>query len=98
MHVYIQWSEPKRRVNLRKHGVDFVGLTGFFDGDLLTQEDSRYGYTERRFTSIGLHRSFLLFVVWTPVNQEATTIQLISARRATQNETQAWFEHYSTQH
>src|SRR5262245_38603978 len=98
MHVYIQWSEAKRRKNLEDHGVDFAGLAQFFDGDLLTEEDIRYDYPERRFASIGLHRFIVVLVVWTPVDAEWAAVRLISARKATQHETQTWFEHYSIKH
>ena len=96
MQVYIQWNEDKRRLNLRQHGVDFAGLTEFFDGELLTQEDTRYGYSELRFQSIGVLGCGTFFVVWTPLDADCTALHLISARKATQHETQAWFEYFST--
>jgi len=45
----ITWDERKRRRNLRDHGIDLADLDAFFDGDLLTIEDSRepYGETPR---------------------------------------------------
>jgi uncharacterized DUF497 family protein len=98
MHVYIQWDEAKRRENFRKHGVDFAGLTHFFEGPLATREDGRYAYLEARFRSIGLRNGVVLCVVWTPVDSDGTTIRLISAREATQYETQEWFEIYAGDH
>jgi uncharacterized DUF497 family protein len=98
MHVYIQWDEEKRRMNLREHGVDFIDLESFFEGELLTQEDERYGYAETRFQSIGMLGDRVVFVVWTPADDEGTTLRLISARKATQRETQAWFDCYGTRH
>jgi uncharacterized DUF497 family protein len=96
--MYIQWHEAKRRRNLREHGVDFLDLADFFDGELITQEDTRYHYAEPRFQSIGMVRGFVLLVVWTAADADFDLIHLISARRATQYETQTWFEHYSTRH
>ena len=55
---YIQWDETKRRRNLRKQGVDFALLGGFFDGQLVTREDLRFAYAERRFRSIGLLKAW----------------------------------------
>lgn len=95
MHVYIQWDEAKRRENLRKHGIDFAGLTRFFDGSLRTLEDNRYAYPEARFRSIGFRDAKVLCVIWTPVDSNDTIIRLISARKATQHETQEWFEIYA---
>jgi hypothetical protein len=48
------WDEPKRRTNLKDHGIDFADLEGFFDGDLLTREDKREAYGEERYQSIGV--------------------------------------------
>lgn len=96
--MYIQWNEAKRRMNLREHGVDFVDLANFFDGELLTQEDVRYPYPEVRFQSIGMLRGLVFFVVWTPLDEDDTPLHLISARRATQYETQTWFEYYAARH
>lgn len=98
MQVYIQWDEAKRRDNLRTHGVDFRDLTDFFSNDLLTCEDVRYGYPERRFQSIGWVRGHVLFVVWTPVDEDGTTLHLISARRATRHEAKTWFYRYGARH
>ena len=47
------WDEAKRRRNLNDHGIDFADLSDFFDGDLLTREDLRDAYGERRYQSVG---------------------------------------------
>ena len=44
MQVYIQWHAEKRCTNLREHGIDFIDLVDFFDGELITDEDVRYEY------------------------------------------------------
>ncbi len=98
MQMYIQWHEPKRRQNLRAHGIDFADLAHFFDGDLYTREDFRYAYSERRFQSIGMLKGFALFVVWTPTGTAEDDIHLISARRARRHETQDWFTFYPRRH
>ena len=60
------WDETKRRRNLNDHGVDFADLEDFFGGDLLTREDQREAYEERRYQSVGMFNGVALFVVWTP--------------------------------
>ena len=55
------WDETKRRRNLQDHGIDFNDLEGFFSGDLLTREDTREAYGERRYQSIGLCLTVLHF-------------------------------------
>lgn len=59
----ITWDETKRRRNFLDHGIDFADLDGFFDGDLLTREDVRSAYGERRFQSIGMFNGVALFAV-----------------------------------
>jgi len=60
------WNEAKRARNLADHGIDFADLDDFFEGDLLTREDTREAYGEIRFQSIGVLHGIVLFVVWTP--------------------------------
>jgi len=47
------WEESKRALNWDDHGIDFADLDGFFLGDLLTREDTRYDYGELRLQSLG---------------------------------------------
>ena len=60
----------KRRRNLKDHGIDFADLEGFFDGDLLTREDTREDYGEVRYQSIGMLNGLALFVAWTPRGEQ----------------------------
>lgn len=86
MHIQwsdaISWDEPKRRRNLAAHGVDFAGLTRFFEGDLVTREDKRAAYGELRLQSIGYLNDVLLHVIWSPRGFAGETAHIISARRA----------------
>lgn len=84
----ITFDEDKRRANRAKHGIDFALLAAFFDGALLTREDTRFAYGELRFQSIGWHAGEMLFVVWTPGEDEWPHI--ISARKAEKHEREAW--------
>ena len=56
------WDETKRRRNLKDHGIDFADLGDFFGGDLLTREDVRDAYGERRYQSVGIVNGVALFV------------------------------------
>jgi hypothetical protein len=60
------WDNNKREKNRKDHGIDFADLEGFFDGDLLTREDTRQAYAEKRLQSVGVFNGVALFVVWTP--------------------------------
>lgn len=88
------WDEGKRQLNLKDHGIDFADLEGFFDGDLLTREDTRADYGEVRYQSVGIFKGVPLFVVWTPRDEDDEP-HLISARKAVSHEEQAWIKRYA---
>lgn len=88
------WDSHKCEQNLKDHGIDFVDLEGFFDGDLLTREDTRTTYSEQRFQSIGVFNGVALFVVWTPRGEEGERAHLISARKAENHEYKTWQSRY----
>ena len=88
------WDETKRRRNLQDHGIDFLVLDDFFSGDLLTREDTREAYGERRYQSVGVFNGVALFLVWTPRGDEGDIAHLISARKAINHEYQAWSRRY----
>ena len=48
----VTWDEPKRRSNIKDHGLDFVGCDSVFDGPIITQEDDRLVYGEQRINLI----------------------------------------------
>ena len=84
------WDNNKREKNWKDHGIDFADLEGFFDGDLLTREDTRQAYAEKRLQSVGVFNGVALFVVWTPRGEEGDVAHLISARKAVHHEYKAW--------
>jgi uncharacterized DUF497 family protein len=94
----ITWDESKRQINLDQHGIDFADLEPFFDGDLLTREDEREAYNERRFQSIGVIYGVAFFVVWTPRGKTGDEPHLISARKAVSHEERAWSQRYRKGH
>ena len=44
----ITWDEPKRKANLKKHGIDLENLESAFDFPMITVEDDREVYGELR--------------------------------------------------
>ncbi|MGH8474817.1 MAG: BrnT family toxin [Methylococcales bacterium] len=90
----ITWDESKRAMSLKDHRIDFADLDPFFDGDLLTREDTRESYGERRFQSIGLINGVALFVIWTPRGVTGDIPHVISARKAVNHEQKAWSQRY----
>lgn len=85
-----EWDENKRTTNVKKHGLDFIDAKYIFEGDIITIEDSRFAYGEQRLISFGLLQGHVFAVVHT---ENADTIRIISARKATRNEAKNYFTH-----
>jgi uncharacterized protein (DUF4415 family) len=48
------WSQVKRNLNLKSHGLDFLDAPSLFEGVTFTFEDDRFSYGEQRFVTLGL--------------------------------------------
>lgn len=57
-----EWDERKRKVNLRKHGFDFLDAPRVFRGATLTVADDRQDYGEERFITFGLLRDTVVAI------------------------------------
>jgi hypothetical protein len=86
--VRLEWAEGKRRENLRKHGIDFIGVESVFEGITVTVEDERFDYAERRFISFGLLEGRTVAVAHT---ERHGAIRIISIRKATKREEESYF-------
>lgn len=85
-----EWDERKRLTNLVKHGVDFLRAIRIWDNDrIVVIEDRRRDYRERRFQAFGFVDGMLLTAVFTWRDQRC---RIISARRASRDERQAYRE------
>lgn len=91
-----EWDEAKADANVRKHGVAFeLAATVFHDPRLLTVADVEHGHTEERWFSVGCASSGVVLSVvylWSDADPAATTIRLISARKATRAESRQYQE------
>jgi uncharacterized DUF497 family protein len=85
--VEFEWDETKRRSNLRKHGIDFVGVEELFEGVTVSILDDRADYGEERFVTFGLLDGRV--VAHTETN---TAIRVISVRKATKDEESSYFK------
>jgi len=86
-----EWDEAKRLINLRKHGIDFIDVPVVFDGDIVTVEDARYDYGERRFVTFGLLQGRVIAIVHV---EHKNCTRIISARKATKYEQKIYFEQF----
>jgi uncharacterized protein len=83
------WSESKRRLNIKSHGLDFVDAPRVFEGLTFTFEDDRFEYGEQRFVTLGLLAGIPVSIVHTENEHE---IRIISFRKATRREAQIYFD------
>lgn len=84
-----EWDEAKRRSNIQKHGIDFVGIEKAFADTTLTVLDDRFDYAESRFITLALLSGRVVVIAHTEA-QEA--IRIISVRKATKNEEASYFK------
>jgi uncharacterized protein len=82
------WSERKRAINLKEHGLDFVDAPRVFEGLTFTYEDDRFDYGEQRFITLGLLAGVPVSVAHTETDDE---IRIISFRKATDREARRFF-------
>ena len=82
------WSERKRAINLREHGLDFLDAPRVFEGLTFTYEDDRLAYGEQRFITLGLLAGVPVSVAHTESDDE---IRIISFRKATGREEKRLF-------
>lgn len=87
--MQLEWDERKRRINLRKHGIDFIGCEAIFAGVTKTMLDDRGDYGEERFVTFGLLDGRVVAVVHT---ESADTIRVISIRKAKRREQKLYFQ------
>lgn len=85
----IEWDPQKRSANLKKHGIDFVDAANVFEGLTKTMSDDRDDYGEARFVTFGLLEGRVVAVVHT---ESADSIRVISMRKATKREEEAYFD------
>jgi uncharacterized protein len=83
------WDESKRRANLRRHKLDFVGIEVIGDGFTVTREDVRERYGERRFVTFGVLHDEVVVMVYT---ERRDDLHVISLRRAEKYEKRYYLE------
>ncbi len=92
-----EWDDEKARTNLRKHGVTFeLAASIFFDPRLLELADVEHSSPgDERWFGIGLSENSAILVViyqWMELDGKNVKVRLISARKATQNEIQSYWQ------
>lgn len=90
MNLKFDWNKSKAKDNYAKHGVSFdLAKKVFKDPFAVEYLDNRQDYGEERFVIIGMVDGNVLYVAYTERND---VIRIISARRATKHEQEAYFQ------
>ena len=83
-----EWDDAKARSNQEKHGISFgEAIAVFADPDIMTLDASRQEDAEVRRKAVGRIEGKLFVLVFT---EREGSIRVISARRASRNEEQAY--------
>ena len=85
----VTWDEPKQKLNLRDHGLDFAGCELVFDGPVVTKEDDRLAYGEQRINLLGVLAGQVVHMTYT---ERGEVLHVISLRRATKYEARDYFK------
>ena len=86
-----EWDEQKAELNKRKHGVSFEeAATVFDDADALQIFDPDHSEAEDRFILLGMSSILRILVVCHCFRADDETIRIISARKATRNESSTY--------
>ena len=88
-----EWDENKNAINKKKHKISFgEAQTVFYDEAALLIDDPEHSQEEERFIIIGLSQKANLLVVCHCYRASETVIRIISARKATKNESKYYYE------
>lgn len=88
----ITWDESKRRLNLKKHGIDFLEADEIFDSPTVTAEDTRSDYGEQRLVTLGVLNGVVVSMTYTERNGD---MRIISIRKALKHETRSYLSQIS---
>lgn len=87
------WDPGKSSRNMLARRFDFEFAALIFDGPTLERDDDRLDYGERRVIAIGVADGLHLTVVYTDRPEPGGVVRrIISARRSSKNERQAYLQ------
>ncbi len=91
--IKFEWDKTKNILNIKKHGIDFnEAATVFLDDEALLIEDKKHSGEEDRFVLLGFSQKANLLIVCHCYRTNDEVIRIISARKATKNETKQYFD------
>ena len=89
--IEFEWNPSKALSNKKKHNVSFEEAQSVFYDDFAVQfYDEENSETEDRFFMLGLSNESKLLLVCNCETEEGNIIRIISARKATKNESKLY--------
>lgn len=93
-NIRFEWDENKNQLNKVKHGIDFnEAATVFFDENAIMFDDPEHSMEEERFLILGITKHENLCIVSHCYRGKDNIIRIISARKATKNETKTYYKY-----
>ena len=85
--IQFEWDEAKAEINEKKHQISFMEASSVFYDELAIEfYDDKHSEWEDRFLLLGLSNRLNLLIICHCYRETKNTIRLISARKATKNE------------
>ncbi len=85
--IDFEWDDKKSKTNIKKHGISFEeATTVFYDEQAIEFYDDEHSEWEDRFLMLGLSNRLNLLIVCHCYRESNNKIRIISARKATKNE------------
>lgn len=85
--IRFDWDPPKAAANLKKHGVSFEeARTVFYDDFAIQFFDEAHPAEEERFLMLGMSSGARLLLVCHCERDDGDVVRIISARKATKQE------------
>ena len=85
--IQFEWNEAKAEINEKKHHISFKEASSVFYDELAIEfYDDKHSEWEDRFLLLGLSNRLNLLLICHCYRETKNTIRLISARKATKNE------------
>ncbi|MGN0483504.1 MAG: BrnT family toxin [Lachnospiraceae bacterium] len=92
-NIKFEWDDNKALINIEKHGISFnEASTVFFDENAILFDDPDHSQEEERFLLLGISNQAKMLIVCHCYRGSDDVIRLISARKATKNETKQYSE------
>ena len=90
--ISFSWDSKKNATNIKKHGVSFIeAQTIFYDENAIKYYDPDHSEDEDRFIMLGLSVQLRIQVVCHCYRENDSVIRIITARKASNNEEDAYW-------